>query len=100
MIKEITLQEIESLNENDVQIIDIREEYEYESGNLCDTNIPMGEILNSKNLLDTKKKIIIYCQTGRRGAAVAYMLMKHHNIKNIYNLSGGYNEFINNKKNE
>ena len=24
--------------------------------------------------------------------------MKHHNIQNIYNLSGGYNEFINNKK--
>ena len=34
MIKEITLQEIDRLNENDVQIIDIREEYEYESGNL------------------------------------------------------------------
>ena len=100
MIKEITLQEIKRLNENDLQIIDIREKYEYDNGNLCDTNIPMGEILNSKNLLDSKKKIIIYCQTGRRGAAVAYMLMKHHKIQNIYNLSGGYNEFINNNKNK
>jgi len=76
------------------QIIDIREAYEYDTGNIKNSiHIPMSEILQSIDKIDNTKELIIYCQTGRRAAAVVYMLTRNYGIKNAYNLKGGFSAY-------
>ena len=92
MLKEITLEELS--NTPNVQLIDIREKYEYEDGHIKPSiNIPMGEFLEKLDELSRTKQIIIYCNTGRRSKPVVYMTYKLHNIT-LYNLEGGYKNFL------
>lgn len=94
-MNQISIEKFLKIDKSKLQIIDIREQYEHESGHIESINIPMGNILKSIKKIDTKKQVIIYCQTGRRAAAVVYMLRKKHAFKNVFNLTGGYQEYIN-----
>jgi len=94
-MKEITIQELLKLQKNEVQIIDVREKYEYDNGHLNSTNIPMEEILLHQDKICRDKTVVIYCQSGRRAAAVIYMLKKEFNFNNLYNLNGGYSAYNN-----
>ena len=94
MLKTITVKKL--LNElSNIQLIDIREPYEVEEGYIKkSTNIPMGDILEKVDQLNKTKKVVIYCNTGRRSKPVVYMLKKLHNIS-VYNLEGGYKNYLN-----
>ena len=94
-MNEITIKDLLKLEKNKVQIIDIREKYEYENGHIQSIHIPMDQILESKEKISQDKKVVIYCQSGRRAAAVVYMLKKKFNFQNIYNLIGGYSAYKN-----
>ena len=93
MIEEITSEEL--LNKlSKVQLIDIREPYEYEEGHIEGSiNIPMGDFLEKLDELSRTKQIIIYCNTGRRSKPVVYMTHKLYNYT-LYNLKGGYKDFL------
>ena len=93
MIKEITSEEL--LNKlPKVQLIDIREPYEYEEGNIKGSiNIPMGSFLEKLDKLNKTKQIVIYCNTGRRSKPVVFMTHKLHGYT-LYNLEGGYKNFL------
>ena len=93
MLKEITSEEL--LNKlPKVQLIDIREPYEYEEGNIKGSiNIPMGSFLEKLDKLNKTKQIVIYCNTGRRSKPVVYMPHKLHGYT-LYNLEGGYKNFL------
>ena len=93
-MNEISIKDFLKINKEDTQIIDIRECYEHENGNIGSINIPMDQILESTNKIQKDKKVIIYCQTGRRAAAVVYMLKKKFNISNVFNLMGGYAAYM------
>ena len=55
---EITLDELDRLNENDYQLVDIRNEISFEYGKIDDAvNIPLSEFNEEK--LDKSKKIIL-----------------------------------------
>ena len=88
MIKEITPKELIS-KLSKIQLIDIREPYEYKDGHIEGSiNIPMGDFLEKLDELSRTKQIIIYCNTGRRSKPVVYMTHKLHNYT-LYNLKGG-----------
>ena len=93
MINKITSKEL--INKlSKIQLIDIREPYEYKDGHIEGSiNIPMGDFLGKLNQLDKTKQIIIYCNTGRRSKPVVYMTHRLHNIS-LYNLEGGYKNFL------
>ena len=93
-MQEITIKDFLEIDGDDLQVIDVREQYEYENGNIESINIPMDKILQSTNKIQRDKQVIIYCQTGRRAAAVVYMLKKEFNIDNVFNLSGGYSAYL------
>ena len=93
-MQEISIHEFLNINKQHLQIIDIRERYEYENGNIDAIHIPMDDILQSAKQIDTSKQVIIYCQTGRRAAAVIYMLNKEYGLNNILNLKGGYAAYL------
>ena len=94
-MSEILISEFLSISQEEKQVIDVREEYEHAVGSIDSINIPMDEILQSINKIKKNKKVIIFCQTGRRAAAVVFMLKKEHQLDNVYNLKGGYSEYIN-----
>ncbi len=93
-MNEISIKDFLKINKQDTQIIDVRECYEYENGNIDSVNIPMDQILESINKIQKDKTVIIYCQTGRRAAAVVYMLKKKFNMNNVFNLMGGYAAYM------
>ena len=93
-MKEIAIQDFLKLKSKNIQIIDIREEYEFEEGHISKLNIPMDEILESIEKIEKEKPVIIYCNSGKRGAAVVHVLREKYFMKNVSNLSGGYQAYI------
>ena len=81
-------------NKEKFQLIDIREPYEFEDGALCSTNIPLDDMMNSIDEISTTKQVVIYCRSGKRSSAIIFMLEKHHEFKNLYNLEGGYAAYL------
>jgi sulfur-carrier protein adenylyltransferase/sulfurtransferase len=96
-MQEITVQELKQLLENkeDFQLIDVREEYEYEWANLGGELIPLGTIVDNLNKVKKDKKVVIHCRSGARSAAVIDTLEKQFGFNNLINLKGGIMAYIN-----
>jgi len=90
-MKEITPQELKELiaNHSDIQIIDVREDYEFDEMNINGKLIPMGEIMDRVDEIPRDKMVILHCRSGKRSATVIQALETNHNFTNLYNLSGG-----------
>ena len=68
--------------------IDVRYMSEYQYDKLPGAvNIPLSEIRNAFGALDINKEYVIYCQSGRRSSAAAFLLAQRG--YNIYLLDGG-----------
>ena len=95
-MKTISTKEFKNLlkTNNNFQIIDIREPYEYEDGALTNENIPLDKMMFSLNKIYRDRPVIIYCQSGKRASAIIYMLEKEYKLENLYNLEGGYNAIM------
>jgi len=89
-MKEITVQELKEKKENgeDFQLIDVREDFEYEMSNLGGVLIPLGGILIESGKIDKIKPVIVMCRSGKRSAA-AIMQLEQNGFTNLYNLKGG-----------
>ncbi len=91
MINEITVEELAQWKKNNVdfQLIDVREEHEYEMENIDGELIPLGTLEHNLHLIATKKKVVIYCRTGRRSATAIEIIKHKTKIQDLYNLTGG-----------
>lgn len=89
-MKEVTVQELkEMMDRNDeFQLIDVREPFEYEVSNLNGVNIPLAGIVIEADKLDRDKPVIIQCRSGKRSAQ-AVMLLEQEGFDNLANLKGG-----------
>ena len=94
---DINILDFLNLNKKEIQVIDVREEYEFEDGHIKSINIPMDQIFDSLNKIEKNKKVIIYCSSGKRGAAVVHILRKKFQFDNIYNLEGGLQKYLESK---
>jgi len=90
IMKEISVQELKEKKDNgeDFQLIDVREDFEYEMSNLGGELIPLGGIMIEANKIDKNKPVIIMCRSGKRSAA-AIMQLEQQGFTNLYNLQGG-----------
>jgi rhodanese-related sulfurtransferase len=90
-MKEITVLELKQKldNKEDIQLIDVREEYEYDISNLSGELIPMGMVMESVDRISRDKPVIIHCKTGRRSAVAIMNLEKQYGFTNLFNLKGG-----------
>lgn len=70
-------------------LIDVREDHEFEDFNLGGINIPMGDLLNRLNELNSYSNLFLCCKSGKRSQAIAFHLKNRMNEKNIYSLAGG-----------
>ncbi len=90
-MKEVTVQELKSMQDKkeDFQLIDIREEYEFDICNLGGELIPMGDMADNVDKVSKDKKVVVHCRSGKRSASVIQMLEQQHGFTNLYNLKGG-----------
>jgi rhodanese-related sulfurtransferase len=90
-MKEITSAELKQLinDKKDFQLIDVREEYEFDEANINGELIPMGEIMDNLEKISKDKQVIIHCRSGKRSAGVISALESQHGFTNLYNLTGG-----------
>lgn len=72
------------------QLVDVREIYEYEAGNLGGIHIPLGELADRLNEINPGKTLIVHCQSGQRSAKAVRLLLDH-GFTEVYNLNGGMN---------
>jgi adenylyltransferase/sulfurtransferase len=95
-MKEITATELKSLIDNkaDFQLIDVREEYEFDEVNINGKLIPMGEALDRASEIDKNKQVVIHCRSGKRSATVIGALESQLGYNNLYNLKGGILAYI------
>lgn len=90
-VKEVTVKELKEMrdrNEN-FQLVDCREKYEYEIAHLDGELIPLNKILNENEKISRDKKVVIHCRSGQRSAAAIKALEEKYGFKNLYNLKGG-----------
>ena len=76
-------------NKEDFQLIDVREEHEYDATNLNGELIPVGEIVHHPERINRDKKVVIHCRSGARSGNMVQWLEKNHGYTNLYNLKGG-----------
>lgn len=77
-----------------VELIDIREPYEYNGGSIKSAkNIPMGNLLNDPNkYLIKDKTYYIMCQSGGRSGSACRELFKQG--FDVINVSGGMGSYV------
>src|ERR1700757_1373941 len=73
---------------DDLYILDVREPHEYQICNINGHLIPLGELPNRVNELDTSKEIIAHCRSGVRSAK-AVNFLRQAGFKKVHNLAGG-----------
>ena len=93
-VPEVSVDEMQIMleNEEDFQLIDVRERYEYDIANLGGLLIPQGKLEAQIDKISSSKKVILHCRTGVRSAKAVEKL---HSIGflNVYNLRGGILEW-------
>lgn len=92
---EINKEEFKAKQENqELFIIDVREEYEFEESNIGGINIPMAQVLSRTAEFDNQNEIYLCCASGKRSKTVAYHLAEQLADTTIYSLNGGIKEYL------
>ena len=83
----------------DVQLVDVRTQEEYEAGHIDDAvnfNIIDNEtFLSQIQTLDKQQPVYLYCKMGGRSNRAAN-IMKENGFTQIFDYSGGYNDWVKN----
>lgn len=81
-----------------IELIDIREPYEYQSGSIKTAkNIPMGSLLDDPNkYLRKDKTYYLLCQSGARSGMTTKRLTKQG--FEVINVAGGIGSYVGNKR--
>lgn len=89
-VREISAAEVKRLLEEGtkIQIIDVREHFEYELVNIGGVNIPISMIEEKSGLIEKETTVVMLCKSGQRSAQ-AIRQLQHHGFNNLLNMKGG-----------
>ncbi len=77
------------INQEDVQLLDVREDKEVAGGHIADAQlIPLGQLKGRMEELDKGRPVLAVCRSGQRSGSACGMLRKA-GFENVYNLRGG-----------
>jgi rhodanese-related sulfurtransferase len=90
-MKSITVKELKEMLDNgeDFQLIDVREQSEYDAAHLDGLLIPLATVPQNVDKIDKSKKVVVHCRSGKRSANAIMFLENNHGYTNLYNLEGG-----------
>ena len=85
-----TVQELKEKidSQEDFQLIDVREDFEYETSNIDGILIPLATVLGATEKISKEKLVIVHCRSGKRSAQ-AIQLLESKGFTNLCNLKGG-----------
>jgi len=72
----------------DVQLIDVREPYEYQIAQIGGKLIPQNDVPNRLAEIDRDREVIVHCRSGARSQRIAEFLQQA-GYPNVVNLAGG-----------
>jgi len=90
--EEITARELKrSLDQGkDVQVIDVREPFEYDLARIPGTKlIPLGQVVSRMNEIDPSRETVVHCKAGVRSAKAIASLKQAGFTGRLINLKGG-----------
>ena len=90
-MKSINVSDLKTMiaNNEDFQLIDVRETFEFDEANMSGTLIPLSEIPTRFPEISKDKKVVIHCKMGGRSANAIGFLEQNHGFENLHNLEGG-----------
>ena len=90
-VNEITVHQLKEklARGEDIQIIDVREQYEYEICNIKGNLIPLGTLERQMDRISKDKPVVVLCHHGTRSAAAINFLKEKAGFTNLVNLKGG-----------
>jgi rhodanese-related sulfurtransferase len=81
---------------DDVQIIDVREQIEYDTARIPDAKlIPLGQVLNRMSEIDETRETVVHCKMGGRSAKAIEALQRAGFAGKLFNLKGGITAWSN-----
>ena len=81
-------QVFELLERDDVQLIDVREDYEYEAGRIAGGRlIALGALTAQAQTIDPSRPVVFYCRTGGRSGMATQAFAEAG--YDAHNLAGG-----------
>lgn len=81
-----------------LQIVDARSPKQYDAGHADGAvNIPQDKLRESSDALDRDRPVVVYCNKGTTGNAVQNLLL-NRGFRQVRNLSGGYSQYKQLKK--
>ena len=85
----ISAQELQGKLEGSFILIDVREPYEYEAGNIGSKHIPLSEIEQHLGDIPRHGEVVIHCKSGGRSKKAIDLLKDKYGYSNLLNLKGG-----------
>ena len=91
--RDITPEQAEALRrEHDAQLIDVREEYEWDAGRIEGArHIVLGEVAAQASTIDQERPVVFYCRVGSRSAMAADAFRRAG--YEAYSVDGGLTEW-------
>ena len=93
-MEDITVNELKQRQDEKLNIIDVREDWEHQENNIGGLNIPLGTVPTRLGELESMKEqeLVVYCRTGNRSGKVKQFLQQQ-GFSKVRNLLGGIEEF-------
>lgn len=88
--KQVNVDKVRELVENNNIIIDVREIYEFEKGHIKGAiNIPLSELRDRIDEIPNDKPVYIHCRTGQRSYN-ATLALQNRGFHNVINITGSF----------
>ena len=75
--------------DEEIFLLDVREDFEHEDFNIGGRLIPLGDIVNRASELPKDRPVVIYCRKGVRSQIAIQRLEAKFGFTNLINLEGG-----------
>lgn len=88
--KQINVDKVRGLVENNAYIVDVRERMEFENGHIKGAiNIPLSELRNRVNEIPRDIPVYLHCRTGQRSYN-AVLALQNLGFNNVVNITGSF----------
>ena len=88
--KQVNVDKVRELVEEEAYIIDVRERMEYENGHIKGAiNIPLSELRDRVNEIPKDRPVYLHCRTGQRSYNVV-LALQNLGFGNVVNITGSY----------
>ncbi|MGE8035039.1 FAD-dependent oxidoreductase [Lysinibacillus sp. NPDC093692] len=88
--KQVKVDEVRGLVENNAYFLDVREINEFENGHLIHANnIPLSELRERLDEIPQDRPVYVHCRSGQRSYN-AVMTLQNNGFSNVFNVAGSF----------